>query len=105
MPTSAGKTRATELIIRSAFLSQRANLAVIVAPYRSLCHDIRGDLVTAINGEDIRLDEASDSYQFDLTLDVLLAARVSFDRHAREVALHAPTRARYGGADRPDDLR
>lgn len=73
MPTSAGKTRATELIIRSAFLSQRAHLAVIVAPYRSLCHDIRGDLVTAFHGEDIRLDEASDSYQFDLTLNDLLA--------------------------------
>ena len=38
MPTSAGKTRATELIIRSAFLANRASLAVIVAPYRSLCH-------------------------------------------------------------------
>jgi len=74
MPTSAGKTRATELIIRSAFLSQRANLAVIVAPYRSLCHDIRGDLVTAFNGENILLDEASDSYQLDLTLDALFAA-------------------------------
>lgn len=74
MPTSAGKTRATELIIRSAFLSQRAHLAVIVAPYRSLCHDIRGDLVTAFSGENIRLDEASDSYQFDLTLDALFAA-------------------------------
>lgn len=74
MPTSAGKTRATELIIRSAFLSQRAHLAVIVAPYRSLCHDIRGDLVTAFNGENIRLDEASDSYQFDLTLDALFTA-------------------------------
>ena len=73
MPTSAGKTRATELIIRSAFLSRRARLAVIVAPYRSLCHDIRGDLVTAFNGEDIRLDEASDSYQFDLILDALFA--------------------------------
>lgn len=73
MPTSAGKTRATELIIRSAFLSQRARLAVIVAPYRSLCHDIRGDLVTAFNGEDIRLDEATDSYQFDLILDALFA--------------------------------
>ncbi|WP_313609383.1 DEAD/DEAH box helicase, partial [Rhizobium sp.] len=73
MPTSAGKTRATELIIRSAFLSQRAHLAVIVAPYRSLCHDIRGDLVTAFQSENIRLDEASDSYQFDLTLDALLA--------------------------------
>lgn len=73
MPTSAGKTRATEIIIRSAFLSGRAHLAVIVAPYRSLCHDIRGDLVTAFAGENVRLDEASDAYQFDLALDALLA--------------------------------
>lgn len=57
MPTSAGKTRATEIIIRSAFLSGRAHLAVIVAPYRSLCHDVRGDLVTAFAGENVRLDE------------------------------------------------
>lgn len=73
MPTSAGKTRATELIIRSAFLSRRARLAVIVAPYRSLCHDIRGDLVTAFNGENIKIDEASESYLFDLSLDALYA--------------------------------
>ena len=31
MPTSAGKTKSTELIIRSSFLSNRANLAIIVA--------------------------------------------------------------------------
>lgn len=73
MPTSAGKTRATEIIIRSAFLSGRARLAVIVAPYRSLCHDIRGDLATAFAGENVQLDEASDAYQFDLALDVLFA--------------------------------
>jgi hypothetical protein len=73
MPTSAGKTRATELIIRSAFLSGRASLAVIVAPYRSLCHDIRGDLAAAFAGEPISLDEASDSYQFDVQLAELIA--------------------------------
>ena len=73
MPTSAGKTRATELIIRSAFQSKRAQLAVIVAPYRSLCHDIRGDLVTAFSDESIRLDEASDSYQTDLNLKDIFA--------------------------------
>src|SRR5690606_19378490 len=73
MPTSAGKTRATEIIIRSAFLSGRAHLAVIVAPYRSLCHDIRGDLVTAFAGENVRLDEASDAYQFDIQLDAQFA--------------------------------
>ena len=73
MPTSAGKTRATELIIRSAFLAARASLAVIVAPYRSLCHDIRGDLSAAFKDEPITLDEASNSYQFDIELETLLA--------------------------------
>jgi len=72
MPTSAGKTRATELIVRSAFLSQRTGLAVIVAPFRSLCHDIRGDLAAAFAGENISLNEATDSYQFDLSLEEML---------------------------------
>jgi helicase len=75
MPTSAGKTRATELIIRSAFLSIRADLAVIVAPYRSLCHDIRGDLTKAFAEENIKLDEASDSYRFDLSLEALFTQK------------------------------
>ena len=72
MPTSAGKTRATELVIRSAFLSDKTALAVIVAPFRSLCHDIRGDLATAFAGENISLNEATDSYQFDLSLEEML---------------------------------
>lgn len=75
MPTSAGKTRATELIIRAAFLSNRTSLAVIVAPYRSLCHDIRGDLAKAFTGENVSLDEVSDSYQFDIDLEAFLEGR------------------------------
>ena len=38
MPTSAGKTKANEIIIRSAFLSERTSMAVIIAPFRALCH-------------------------------------------------------------------
>lgn len=49
--------------------------SVIVAPFRSLCHDIRGDLARAFAGENVALDEATDSYQFDLALDELLAKR------------------------------
>ncbi len=75
MPTSAGKTRATELIIRSVFLSGRSNLAVIVAPFRSLCHDIRSDLVSAFAGEDVALDEASDSFLLDVDIEGMLAQR------------------------------
>lgn len=75
MPTSAGKTRATELIIRSVFLSGRSNLAVIVAPFRSLCHDIRSDLVGAFAGEDVALDEVSDSFLLDVDIAGVLARR------------------------------
>ncbi len=71
MPTSAGKTRATELIIRAAFLSRRASLAIIVAPYRSLCHDIRGSLSVAFSGENISINEASESYQPDVSVEEL----------------------------------
>jgi hypothetical protein len=73
MPTSAGKTKATELIIRAAFLSKRTTLAIIVAPFRALCHDIRGDLSRAFTGEDISLDEVSESFRFDVELELILA--------------------------------
>lgn len=75
MPTSAGKTRATELIIRSAFLSGRSNLAVIVAPFRSLCNDIRSDMVAAFAGEDVTLDHVSDSFLLDVDFAGVLAQR------------------------------
>jgi superfamily II DNA/RNA helicase len=75
MPTSAGKTRATELILRSGFLSGRASLVVIVCPFRSLCHDIRGDMARAFLGENVVLNEATDSFQQDLTVDALWAQK------------------------------
>lgn len=75
MPTSAGKTKATELILRSGFLSGRASLAVIVCPFRSLCHDIRGDMARAFSGENVVLTEATDSFQQDLTVEALWAQR------------------------------
>jgi hypothetical protein len=67
MPTSAGKTRATELIIRSAFLSGRTKLAVIVAPYRALCHEIYDGLAVQFHGEKVDLQLASDVLQEDLS--------------------------------------
>jgi superfamily II DNA/RNA helicase len=75
MPTSAGKTRAAELIIRSAFLSGRTNLAIIVGPFKSLCHDIRSSLVKAFSGENISLNEVTDSYLLDIDLGEVFAQR------------------------------
>ncbi len=72
MPTSAGMTRATQLIIRSAFLSGRASLAVIVAPFRALCHEIRATLRGAFRDEPVTVEELSDTLQVDFTADSLL---------------------------------
>lgn len=69
MPTSAGKTKATEILIRSAFYSERTKLAVVVAPFRALCHEIRDGLVIAFRAESIRIDEISDVPQDDFDLE------------------------------------
>ena len=58
MPTSAGKTRATEFIIRSAFLARRANMVIVVAPYRALCQEIYLEFLSSFRsdeGVEIRL--------------------------------------------------
>lgn len=65
MPTSAGKTRAIELVIRSSMLSGRARTAVVVAPFRALCHEISNSLRQAFAGEQISIDELSDVLQQD----------------------------------------
>ncbi|MBF0131953.1 MAG: DEAD/DEAH box helicase [Magnetococcales bacterium] len=68
MPTSAGKTKATELILRSAFLANRIVLAIIIAPFRALCHEIKNSLVKAFHNEPTKVDELSDTLQTDFTI-------------------------------------
>jgi len=68
MPTSAGKTKSIEIIIRSAFLSERTSLAVIIAPFRALCQEICNDLIDAFSGENIIVDEPSDALQMDIDI-------------------------------------
>lgn len=65
MPTSAGKTKSTELIIRSAFLSNRADLAIIVAPFRALCNEIKNNMISAFENEEIEVNEFTDVMQID----------------------------------------
>ncbi len=60
MPTSAGKTKSTELIIRSSFLSERSDVAIIVAPFRSLCREITSTFKYAFEGEDVNINELQD---------------------------------------------
>lgn len=64
MPTSAGKTKSTEIIIRSAFLGDRTNIAVLVAPFKALCHEIERDYYFAFRGEDdVSIDEINDALE------------------------------------------
>lgn len=65
MPTSAGKTKAVELIIRSAFLANRTTLAVIVAPFRALCHEIKNSFEEAFHNEHIAINELTDVMLID----------------------------------------
>ncbi|MBU1043883.1 MAG: DEAD/DEAH box helicase [Candidatus Omnitrophica bacterium] len=75
MPTSAGKTKATELIIRSSFLANRTSLVIIVAPFRALCHEIKNSLSIAFQDEQIAVDEMTDVLQMDFTSDNLLEGK------------------------------
>ena len=47
LPTGVGKTKSIELIIRAAFLAERANTAMVVAPLRALCNEITTDMYKA----------------------------------------------------------
>jgi POLQ-like helicase len=65
LPTSAGKTKSAEIIMRSAFLSERATTAVIIAPFRSLCREISDSLSHAFLGENILINQLNDVPQID----------------------------------------
>lgn len=98
MPTSAGKTKATELILRSAFLAERVSLAIIIAPFRALCHEIKNSLVEAFHNEPTMVDELSDALQTDFEIVELLGHQqilvvtpeklLYVLRHAPELAAH-----------------
>lgn len=70
MPTSAGKTRSVEIVLRSGFLSGRAKLAVVVAPFRALCHEIGTSLRHAFREDDVKVNELSDAMQLDFLQQV-----------------------------------
>ncbi len=70
MPTSAGKSRATELVIRSAFLSERTKLSLVIAPFRALCQEIATDLERAFKEDGYNVNQISDALQPDIDLDI-----------------------------------
>lgn len=71
LPTGVGKTKSIELIIRSAFLSNKAKTVVIVAPLRSLCNEISNDMESAF-GESVSINQFSDVLQSDFDIGMLM---------------------------------
>ncbi|WP_171263484.1 DEAD/DEAH box helicase [Acinetobacter silvestris] len=69
MPTSAGKTKSVEIILRSSFLSYKTKLAIVVAPFRALCHEIAQTLKIAFKGDGVRINELSDVLQLDFMIE------------------------------------
>lgn len=75
MPTSTGKSRATELVIRSTFLSARTKLALVIAPFRALCQEIANDLEKAFKNDGYNVNQLSDALQPDIDIfDVKIAS-------------------------------
>ena len=70
MPTSAGKTRSVEIVLRGGFLSERTKLAVVVAPFLALCHEIGTSLRHAFRNDDVKVNELSDAIQLDFLQQV-----------------------------------
>ena len=70
MPTSAGKSRATELIIRSAFLSSRTKMALVIAPFRALCQEIANDLEKVFKVDGYSVNQVSDALQPDIDFSI-----------------------------------
>lgn len=65
MPTSAGKTKSAELIIRSSFLSGRSKLAVVIAPFKALCREISHSFEKAFENDSINVNELRDITNVD----------------------------------------
>ncbi|MFM0364698.1 DEAD/DEAH box helicase [Paraburkholderia sediminicola] len=101
MPTSAGKTRAVELVIRSAILTNKARTAVVVAPFRALCHEISIALRNAFAGEPVSIDELSDVLQQDFM--ELLAELLGEEHQPRpQVLVLTPEKLLYVLRQSPD---
>jgi POLQ-like helicase len=75
LPTSAGKTKSAEIIIRSAFLSGRAQNAVIIAPFRSLCREISESLSQSFIEEGVLINQLNDVPQID-DFDIQLFSQI-----------------------------
>ncbi len=100
MPTSAGKTRAIEIVIRAAFMSGRTNFAVIVAPFRALCQEISADLEKVFYHDSYLINRLSDSLQADYASEVF--GESDDERRTPRVIILTPEKLLYALRQQPE---
>lgn len=105
LPTSAGKTKSAELIIRSSFLSERSSIAVIIAPFRSLCREISESLSLSFKDEDILVNQLNDVPQVD-EFDIEFFSQIfdNFDagKASRSIVVTTPEKLVYLLRQKPE---
>ena len=96
LPTGVGKTKSIELIIKSAFLSGRASVVIIVAPLRALCNEILNDMEKSFSNE-AKINKISDAIQEDFVMN--------FDVNLKNIIICTPEKLNYLFIHDPDSLR
>lgn len=98
LPTGVGKTKSIDLIIRAAFLSERANTAMVVAPLRALCNEITTDMykafrdVASVNQfSDVLQNDFLDLFGSDIEKQILVCTpeKLSYIMHHQPDILDA----------------
>ncbi len=92
MPTSSGKTTSMSIAIRAAFLSGRTSMAVVVAPFRSLCREISVDIENDfIDNSNIHVNALSDVFEIDDLLELF----ESFGEERKNILVLTPEKLLY----------
>ena len=72
MPTSSGKTTSMSIAIRASFLSEKTSMAIIVAPFRSLCREISEYIADDFSDNShVHVNALSDIPELDDLLELL----------------------------------
>lgn len=102
MPTSAGKTKATEIILRTAFTSGRATLAVVVAPFVALCDEIHDSLRVALTIDRVKVNRLGDALQVDYSSSQWEEPRADDSEPNPHVLVVTPEKLLYVLRQRPE---
>ena len=89
MPTSSGKTASINLMLRSAFYSNRVYNALIVAPFRALCREIYRDINTHfVDENNVVVSEVFDLPEIPQDFSIFNdGKKKSFYTYSREVVV------------------